>query len=71
MTIIHQLILKRVTYNAQYMARLTSAIYNANPGILKKLEISLISIQVPLRQVYLNQQVLNQQQCLSMVVMFL
>lgn len=23
------------TYNAQYMARLTSAIYNANPGIFK------------------------------------
>ena len=57
-------------YNAQYMARLTSAIYNANPGIFKT-EISLISIQVPLRQVCSNQQVLNQQQCLSMVVMFL
>ena len=58
------------TYNAQYMARLTSAIYNANPGIFKtgdKFNIDSSAI----KQVCSNQQVLNQQQCLSMVVMFL
>ncbi len=36
------------TYNAQYSS--TSAIYNAQSRVFLKLEISLISIQVPLRQ---------------------
>lgn len=42
MMTMHLPILKWILYNAQYMARLTSAIYNANPKVFSKREISLI-----------------------------
>ncbi len=56
------------TYNAQYMARLTSAIYNANPGIFKtgdKFNIDSSAIKASV----LSRQALSQQRYRSMAVM--